>query len=387
MMRRFTPIAVLLALSTFAAAQVPANTGGPLVVHEWGTFTSVAGQDGRAVEWRPLSGPPDLPCFVDRLAFNVKGSLRGKVRMETPVLYFYSPHDTTVNVKVGFRQGLVTEWFPRALVTPGSADDTTLRRPDFASSISWTDVKVTPGAPADFRSDSSGSHYYLARQTDASPVRIGSEKERFLFYRGLGNFEPPISATLGADGSMVITNPSGEAVGDIVVFVNRGGTMAYDVRHVAPAQIRLDSPALDGEFVAPQAELQKILIAHGLYPREAAAMIETWRDSWFEEGTRLFYIAPRQAIDAILPLEIAPRPDQATRVFVGRVELVTSTIEREVEAAIARNDRQTLSRHGRFLQPIADRLLARLTPAERERMQARLEPVYASGSTSPAVCR
>ena len=116
-------------------------------------------------------------------------------------------------------------------------------------------------------------------------------------------------------------------------------------------------------------------------------MVETWRDSWFEEGTRLFYIAPRQAIDAILPLEITPRPDQTTRVFVGRVELVTSTAEREVEAAIARNDRQTLSRHGRFLQPIADRLLTRMTPAERARTQARLETVYASGQTSPAACK
>jgi hypothetical protein len=186
---------------------------------------------------------------------------------------------------------------------------------------------------------------------------------------------------------MVVRNPGGEAVGDIVVFVNRGGTMAYDVRHVGTAQITLAPPALDGEFVAPRAELERILISHGLYPREAAAMVETWRDSWFEEGTRLFYIAPRKAIDAILPLEITPRPDQATRVFVGRVELVTSTAEREVAAAIVRNDRQTLSRYGRFLQPIADRLLARLTPAERERMQARLEPVYASGQTSPAVCK
>jgi hypothetical protein len=75
-------------------------------------------------------------------------------------------------------------------------------------------------------------------------------------------------------------------------------------------------------------------------------------------------------------------------VFVGRIELVTSTTEREVEAAIARNDRQTLSKHGRFLQPIADRLLARLTPAERARTQARLDTVFAPGQTSSAaVCK
>ena len=387
MTRRLTPIAVLFTLGTLAAAHAPANASGPLVVHEWGTFTSVAGPDGRAVDWLPLSGPPDLPCFVDRFAFNIKGSLRAKVRMETPVLYFYAPHDTTVNVNVRFRQGVVTEWFPRAVVTPASADGTSIRRPDFASSISWADVKVTPAAAPDFRTDGSDSHYYLARRTDASPLQSGPEKEKFLFYRGVGNFEPPISATVGVDGSVVVRNPTGEAVGDVVLFTNRAGTMAYDVRRAVTGQFNFDPPRLDGEFVAPRAELERLLIAHGLYPREAAAMVDTWRDSWFEEGTRLFYIAPRKAIDAILPLAITPAPDKVARVFVGRIELVTPTTEQEVEAAIVRNDLQTLRRHGRFLQPIADRLLARLTPAARPRMQARLDPVYASALTSPTVCR
>src|SRR2546422_8767777 len=35
-----------------------------LVVHEWGTFTSIAGKDGVALEWRPLNGSTDLPKFV-----------------------------------------------------------------------------------------------------------------------------------------------------------------------------------------------------------------------------------------------------------------------------------------------------------------------------------
>jgi hypothetical protein len=388
---RLSSIAILLALGTLGtlgASQALTTSGGPLVVHEWGTFTSVAGQDGSAVEWLPLGGPPDLPCFVDRFRLNIKGSLRAKVRMETPVLYFYTSRDITVNVKVRFRQGIVTEWFPHAAVLPGSADVRSLRDPDFASSISWSDVRVAPGAPLDFPSDRSGSHYYLARQTDASPLQSGSEKEKFLFYRGVGDFEPPISAMVGVDGSIVVRNPGGGAVGDIVLFENRGGTIVYQVRHVAGAQVTFGPPSLDGEFAAPQAELERILIAHGLYRREAKAMVDTWRDSWFEEGTRLFYIAPPKAIDAILPLEISPRPDTVARVFVGRVELVTSTAERKVEDAIARNDRQALESHGRFLQPIADRLLARVPPAERARMQARLDPVYASDLTSsPAACR
>jgi hypothetical protein len=33
-------------------------------------------------------------------------------------------------------------------------------------------------------------------------------------------------------------------------------------------------------------------MAQGLFPKEAHAMVDTWRDSWFEEGTRAFYILP-----------------------------------------------------------------------------------------------
>ncbi len=37
----------------------------PVVAHEWGTFTSVAGADGDPVRWGTLAGPADLPCFVE----------------------------------------------------------------------------------------------------------------------------------------------------------------------------------------------------------------------------------------------------------------------------------------------------------------------------------
>src|SRR6185295_15827997 len=96
-------IAVLLLVSA-ALLGAPVSTISSdrraLTVHEWGTFTSVAGADGTAVEWLPLAGPTDLPCFVERSRFNLKGGLSGTVRMETPVLYFYAPRDTTVNVNV-----------------------------------------------------------------------------------------------------------------------------------------------------------------------------------------------------------------------------------------------------------------------------------------------
>src|SRR6185295_17138572 len=86
----------------FAAATVghptPADQIG-LAVHEWGTFTSIAGENGEAVPWRTYAGPGDLPCFVDRFG-GFKSVLSGNVRMETPVIYFYGPRDLTATVKV-----------------------------------------------------------------------------------------------------------------------------------------------------------------------------------------------------------------------------------------------------------------------------------------------
>jgi hypothetical protein len=341
MRRRLTPLAIFLTLSAFAAAQAPATPSSPpqsLIVHEWGTFTSVAGADGRAVEWLPLSGPADLPCFVDRLRFNIKGSLPSKIRMETPVLYFYTPHAMTVSVNVRFRQGIVTEWFPRAAVTPTSADSATLHRSDSSSSIAWRDVKISPGADSDFPIDSSGSHYYLARQTDASPLQSGSQHERFLFYRGVGGFDAPIVATAAVDGRVVVKNPSGEPVGDVIVFKNAGGMIAYEHRRGAGDELTLDAPAGDGEIPPPHAELEQILTKHGLYPKEARAMVNTWRDSWFEEGTRLFYIVSRKTIDAILPLDINPIPSEVIRVFVGRIELMTPRTPTRFRQAVATRD-------------------------------------------------
>ena len=48
------------------------------------------------------------------------------------------------------------------------------------------------------------------------------------------------------------------------------------------------------------------LVKQGLYRKEAAAMVSTWSDSWFEEGTRLFYFMPQSKVDEILPLQIRP---------------------------------------------------------------------------------
>ena len=149
-------------------------------------------------------------------------------------------------------------------------------------------------------------------------------------------------------------------------------------------QVTIERPALTSDFEYLRQDLQTALIDEGLYPREAAAMIETWRDSWFEEGTRLFYLIPRVSVDAILPLDIEPRPAEVVRVFVGRLEIITPEMQTEVEHALRQNDLRTLRKHGRFLEPIAKRLEARFSSAsDQATMKAALLAVSPPAAPAP----
>jgi hypothetical protein len=365
------------------------STSAPLTVHEWGTFTSIAADDGSAETWVPQQPPGELPCFVERLPLNFKGWLPGTVRMETPVLYFYAPAPTAVDVNVRFHQGFVTEWYPTARVTPQVATLQEYRKPDFESSISWSGVTISPDLAPDFPTEPGGSHYYRARETDAVPLKIRSQTEKFLFYRGVGTFTPPIAAKIGADGRLSLTSSSGAPIGDVVLFENSGGRVGYKVLNAAGPSVTTDLPAAENEGAFPAAELERLLVTHGLYPKEATAMVNTWRDSWNEEGTRLFYFAPQAVVDDILPLDIRPRPAAVVRVFVGRLEIVTAATTHDVEAALSSGDSAALRRYGRFLQPLIQRVVARTPPEQRPALQQRVNAAYsamAAGMTAPA-CR
>ncbi|HEY2431741.1 MAG TPA: hypothetical protein VGI12_03635 [Vicinamibacterales bacterium] len=347
--RRVLPVLLFAAIATAVAAAAVPQTPAPFTVHEWGTFTSVAGADGQAVRWLPQNGPVDLPCFVEHNPLQFKGSLSGTVRMETPVLYFYAQQPLETSVRVGFPQGYLSEWYPHATVTTGATGVTT------NGTIAWPSVQVAPGTAGAYPRESGASHYYAARATDASPLLVAAQPEKFLFYRGVGQFQPPLTAIARDDGSVAVRSTAGAPIGDVIYFERRGGALTFTSRHAASAEVLLARPSLDDASGAPLAELKKILVANGLYPREAQAMVDTWKDSWFEEGARLLYVVPRADVDAILPLSMSPGPAALARVFVGRIELMTPATLRDVKAAVTSRDRRMLTRYGRFLLPIAGR--------------------------------
>ena len=102
-------------------------------------------------------------------------------------------------------------------------------------------------------------------------------------------------------------------------------------------------------------------------------MVETWRNSWFEEGTRIFYIVPKRAVDAILPLKVDPAPAHTARSFVGRMEVINSETVRTVKGAIGAGDTSTLMKYARFLGPITDRIEGKTATT-----QALLDSTYKS---------
>ena len=196
-----------------------------------------------------------------------------------------------------------------------------------------------PGAIVDLPNDFRENHYYPARDTDAAPIQVSSEQqtehEKFLFYRGVGNFDLPLAVEL--EGRKVAVKiDHGDSVCKVVLFENRGGRVGYQIRDMPQTEVMLDRPALEGKVEALRQEMKAMLISQGLYEKEAEAMLNTWRDSWFEEGLRVFYIMPRRATDVILPLIIDPQPAELVRVLVGRTEIITPEIEKSVTTQVTK---------------------------------------------------
>ena len=78
----------------------------------------------------------------------------------------------------------------------------------------------------------------------------------------------------------------------------------------------------------------------------------------------MFYVVGAADVDAILPLVVSPRPRSVVRVFVGRMEVLTPESEADVARALATRDTRLLDSYGRWLGPISDRILAKMTAPE-----------------------
>ena len=156
--------------------------------------------------------------------------------------------------------------------------------------------------------------------------------------------------------------------------VCRAVNEAADLQLVAAVDPAHTGEEIDGLIIAGSLDA---LVGQGLYRKEADAMIETWRQSWFEEGSRLFYVVPHDFLNAIVPLTINPAPAQTVRVFVGRLELVTPATAQAVERILTTHDIRGLQKYRRFLEPILEELKAE-NPARATQIEKDIELTYES---------
>ena len=371
----------IVAVCTSPLAARPA--GAPLVAHEWGTFTALQADDGRALgainaDDEPV---PDFVCRFGGVRISAANSqltpyLEGgkglmpchpgvTMRLETPVIYFYPPENgrsAPVKVRVKFQGGWLTEFYPRAVPDAPDLSGAQVAYPPLApttsGSLAWNQVKIGAiGKPTVTTDPVWTTPREVARaalvQVPDSPDDgfDANHPEKFLFYRGVGHLDSPLRVVRDPNTDVLSLHADLSAL-----RLPEGGAQSLDLR--VPAAWLIEIRPEDGfcafrpvfggmDLHAPagrpmasvpasfspaefgpdrlqelRGAMRDALVANGLFPDEAAAMLKTWELSYFESpGRRLFYVTPRAWTDGVLPLEI----DGATitRVMVGRIELVT----------------------------------------------------------------
>jgi hypothetical protein len=381
-----------------------AGEANRLVVHEWGTFTSLQDEQGKELSGINTDDEP-VPQFVHNLnryllsrpvlsslhwQYRQKGAPRSHplvtMRLETPVIYFYPQealHDPIpIDVSVRFRGGWLTEFYPQATAEAPKLEDNSfdfgeLTR-DTVSRLTWDRLQVgTQGVgPA------TDEHVWLApRKVKAANVTTPEgESERYLFYRGVGRIRAPLKATLDrktgeislqANFDEVLSSRQSAHLPPLwLVQVRQDGRCAFrtlegfDVsgdptKVLASTEYRFaPDDFVDANRVKLEAAMHAALIEEGLYADEATALITTWQRSYFvSPGLRLFYLVPRAWTDYYLPLTLS-EPAQINRVMIGRLELVS-----DEQRALLNRLAKTAPSDGRWLEsakesPALDRFLA-----------------------------
>jgi hypothetical protein len=362
-------------------------------LHEWGTFTTVSGSDGvllsgleREEEALPAfvhshfgmeNGQFPDPAEFDRIlrqhgtpgisSPGTKGLGRRPllgvtVKMETPVIYFHSENSEPIHakVKIGFDGGTISQWYPQrsggeVLPEPPASPDPKNKPTLLAAwtldfnkvyrgGIEWDINILPPAATRDlvlFKPDDTLG-WLRTRQPVTNAVRTAQgETEGYLFYRGLGHFDPGLKTRVDAGETLHIENKTGGKIPYLVAFDLTTGRLRWSEQaHGLDAGGNLAIPESDlktepdGFSESFYRAVKTGLASCGLTDAEARSMVETWWHSYFETpGLRVFWVLPRETTDRLLPLEVSPPPTEVMRVLVGRSEVFRPRQETEWLAA------------------------------------------------------
>ena len=364
----------VLWLALLSAYASPASTAD-LVVHEWGTITTIHAADGTpAGGLNSIDVADVLPDFVHRYEPestrqnparilgklpNIPGRPDVTMRLETPVIYFHPPPNQSftqpIDITVRFRGGVINEFYPDALasvaldreriankVTGGLITEWNgdVLNNYVVGKLHWSGLRLHDTVVAPL----TRSEIWLAPR-EVNSVSVFSpeagEGEQYLFYRGVAHLDALLS-TKTARGTVTLSTPANlawlEARAVVVpniwlADVRADGVIAFRSHPAvtlkgenAGKELARVKRFSDGDYTPAGAAqlrtaLKKALIAQGLFADEAEAMLNTWKASYFQKpGLRVFYIVPREWTDYFLPLEFSV-PARVTRVIVGRIDL------------------------------------------------------------------
>lgn len=331
--------------------------------HEWGTFTSVVNKDG--VQLQGLHHEEEaLPNFVYDLSRvestntqpNFPGFPRGgggpptrgftplsmnlmpiptfteKItqKMETPVIYFYSEKEVNVKIRVDFPEGVISQWFPNvSKVNPSE---------EAKNGYGVWDIKVLETKTASLPRTSGNSIWNPSRETAANIIKVKSELEKLIFYRGLGDFKTALHVKED-QGKITITNNSAQNIKGLILLNHN--SKKNELLHIkeleagSSKEIKSKSFSKFPSFETYKAEAKKIivkdLVHSGLYKDESIAMVNTWEGGYFQtKGLRLLYVLPREWTEEILPIKITPAPKALVRTLVGRVEILSTEDDKKI---------------------------------------------------------
>jgi hypothetical protein len=198
-----------------------------------------------------------------------------------------------------------------------------------------------------------------ARETKANTIQTtvnGTEEERFIFYRGLANFDVPLKVNLKNlsenEMSVTVTNQSVEEIPSLFYLkTNQSGVVSFlTIPALKANESRTFLTSSAQSIKSANVPIQKALVSAGLFEDEAISMLKTWKKSYFRtEGERLLYILPQAWTERILPMKLVPQPERLVRVLIGRVELFSQNEQQRILTRLARNDQSLLE--DRLMEP------------------------------------
>lgn len=344
--------------------------GANYVAHEWGTFTSVINKDGVQIQGlhheeealpnfvydlsrveqtrpnRPINigfprgggGPPTrgftpasmnlmpIPTFTEKIT----------QKMETPVIYFYSEKKIDVKVRVDFPKGVISQWFPNtSSVNPSE---------EAKNGYGVWDIEVLKTKSATLPQTSGNSIWNPSREVNSNIVKVNSELEKLIFYRGLGDFKTALKITEDKN-ILTITNNSALDLEGLTLLNHRA--QVNELLHIKTLRageekrIALNSLKSFPSFEAYKTEAKKIivkdLVKSGLFQDESVAMVNTWEGGYFKtKGLRLLYVLPNEWTEVILPMKLSPAPKSLVRTLVGRIEILTSIDDEMIKEFISK---------------------------------------------------